>query len=846
LARAELEEQFRAGVPVQVLVRRHAELVDRAMTEAWRRFALEERADVALVAVGGYGRGELHPCSDVDVLVLCEQAPGGSLEDAVRRFVTFLWDLGLEPGHSVRTVKECVAEAERDITVATALMESRRLAGSETLYQSMRRATDRHHVWPSRAFFAAKLEEQRRRHRKFHGTAYNLEPNVKDGPGGLRDIQMIGWVVKRHFGAETLHDLVTHGFLTESEYRTLIEAQNHLWRVRFALHLLCGRREDRLLFDHQRALAEQFGYRDDGRRLAVEQFMKPYYRTITELGRLNEMLLELFQEAILHDPAGAVIERLNERFRARNRFLEATDPEVFKRTPAALLELFLWLQRDPALKGVRASTIRLVRDHRHLMDERLRRDPEVRALFLELLRDPGGAAELRRMHRYGLLGPYLPEFAAVEGQMQYDLFHAYTVDEHTLFVVDRLRAFGMPEARETLPLAAEIFRRLPKPELLYLAGLFHDIAKGRGGDHSELGARDALAFCLDHGISHYDARIVAWLVKNHLLMSLTAQRRDISDPSVINAFAAQVGDRLHLDYLYLLTVADIRGTNPNLWNDWKDRLLRDLYEVTEHALARGLENPIGKEELIREHLEEARRLLAAGSEPEPRVEALWSQIGDSYFLAAEPDEIAWHTRAILAAGDDELPLVRLRATRGGSELFVYSHDREGLFAAVASALERLGLNTLEARIITAANAMTLDSFVVVEADGSPIEGDERTAEVREAIAENLREGAGTRPHRRRARRELRHFTTPTQVTFAADEARARTMMEVVTADRPGLLSRIGGALLACGAVLQTAKIATFGERVEDMFYVTDRAGNPLSPEVCERLREAVIEALEEG
>ena len=843
-ARAELERRFRAGKPVGALVHHHAAAVDEILAAAWSHFELQHEPSTALIAVGGYGRGELHPASDVDLLLLREADTPTEVEERIRQFVTFLWDIGLEVGHSVRTVSECVALASEDVTVATNLMEARWLAGSRWLFDKIKERTGSD-IWSSTRFFEAKLAEQQNRHHKYNDTAHNLEPNIKDGPGGLRDIQMIGWVAKRHFGADALHELVVHGFLTEPEYQTLIQGQTFLWRIRFALHLHTGRREERLLFDHQRTLAELFGYRDQEHSLAVEQFMKPYYRTIMELSRLNEMLLSLFKEAILYQDVDDVLEPINERFRARNGFLEVVDDHVFARDPVTILELFLILQQRPDLLGVRASTIRLVRAHQHLIDDDFRSDPRATALFMDIIRQPRGIThELRRMHRYGLLGRYLPVFGNIEGQMQYDLFHAYTVDEHTLFVVGNLRGFAVPERAQEFPLCSDILRRLPKPELLYLAGFFHDIAKGRGGDHSELGSDDAVGFCLHHGMSEYDARIVSWLVKHHLLMSVTAQRQDISDPQVINRFATVVGDQMHLDYLYLLTVADIRATNPSLWNDWKDTLLKNLYGATEYALARGLEHPVDKRELIDVNLEEARRLLANRGFNEELVNRIWANLGDNYFLRADPEEVAWHTQAILAAHPGDLPLILMRHGHGGTELFVYTHDQHSLFAAIASTLDRLGLTILDARIITTDNEMTLDSFVILEADGISPTSDDREQEIRAELASQLRDPAmAVRQSRRRARRQLRHFSMAPRVHFFHDDENTRTMMEVVTSDRPGLLSRIGWALVDSEVSLQNAKIATFGERVEDMFYVTDAAGHPLSDEACEALKERVLEAL---
>lgn len=845
---AMLMGRFREGTPARVLVPRRAWLMDQLLARAWTRI-MDGDAGMALVAVGGYGRGELHPGSDIDVMILLDMPCEGQRAKHVEQFLTFLWDIGLEVGHSVRTVDECVSEAGNDITIATNLMESRLLAGPDPLYQRMLDSTGPGSVWPSRRFFEAKLDEQIARHEKYHDTAYNLEPNLKESPGGLRDIHMVGWVAKRHFGAETLHDLVDQQFLTEDEYGELIAGQNFLWDIRFALHTLTGRREDRLVFDHQTTLAKQFGYADQPHTLAVEQLMQRYYRTVMELSRLNEMLLQLFQEVILysndHDPP----QLLNKRFQVRKGFIEVTHANVFRRYPFALLEVFLLMQQHHGCKGVRASTIRLIRNHRHLVDERFRKDLRCRSLFMEILRQPQGIThEMRRMHRYGILGRYIPAFGRITGRMQYDLFHAYTVDSHILSVIRNLRRFALAKHADELPFCNTIMQRLPKPELLYLAGLFHDIAKGRGGDHSELGAEDAYRFCIDHGLSRYDARIVSWLVRRHLLMSMTAQRKDISDPDVINEFAQQVGDRTRLDYLYLLTVADIRATNPNLWNSWKDSLLLELFTLTNRALRRGTEHPMDGQELVRETQHQARRRLKALGLHHMTVKAVWRDFTDDYFLRYSAEEIAWHTAAIARARATDLPLVLLEphGARGGTEVFVYADDRDYLFALTATALDQLNLNIQDARIITTEDGHTLDSYLVLDNNGQPVRDARRQQEIISHLRESL---AGERldpPARRPVPRQLRPFRIHTEINFTQDEANERTVVELLTSDRPGLLARVGYAFAHCGMRLQNAKIATLGARAEDVFFVTDQDNAPIrDPERFEHIRETILDLLEE-
>lgn len=843
-----LARRFERGAPIAQLVRGRAWVLDQLLTRAWQRLMGRHEQQAALVAVGGYGRGELHPYSDIDLMVLLPVGELPALHQALEGFLLFLWDMGLEVGHSVRSVADCEREGRADITVATNLMESRLLGGDAGLYYAMRQAVGPDRIWPVREFFAAKWQEQIARHRKFHDTAYNLEPNIKTGPGGLRDIQMIGWVAKRHFGGQTLDDLVEHGFLTTAEYRALIDGQNFLWRVRFGLHLLARRREDRLLFDYQRALARQFGYQDENATLAVEQFMKRYYRTVMELGQLNEMLLQLFQEKILLVDEPAQITPINRRFQARNGFLEVRNDLVFRRQPFALLEVFLRLAQHEHLKGIRAETIRLIRSHLHLIDDAFRADPRCRRLFLELLRQPRGVyTALRHMNRFGLLGAYLQPFGRIVGQMQHDLFHVYTVDEHSLFVLRNVRRYAYPQYQGDFPLCSELLEQIPKREVLYVAALFHDIAKGRGGDHSVLGADEVGEFCRNHALSDYDTRLATWLVRNHLLMSTTAQRQDIHDPDVVNAFAAAVGDRIHLDYLYLLTIADIRATNPALWNSWKNSLLTTLYTSTRNALRRGLTNPIDADELIAETKAEARMRVRDRAVSAPAIDALWSRLDDDYFLRYTIDAIAWHTEAIIAAQDVTPPLILIRqqTQHGGTEVFIYTPRHDNLFVLTTSTLDQMGLTITDARIMTARDGHTLDTYIVLEEDGAPVREAWRIQELEAALHEVL--AHPERPPQkveRRLPRQFKHFPIPVQVSFQPDPYNDRTVMEVISPDRPGLLSQIGKALQACDVRLQNAKIATLGARVEDIFFITDAADQPLQDTAqMERLRQCIVALL---
>ncbi len=846
-SRQALAERFEAGEAVEDLVHARAAFVDRMLQRIWSLF-IPPATRAALVAVGGYGRGELHPASDVDILILVDQPPEGTLREALEQLVMFLWDVGLEVGHSVRTLEQCVEEAEKDVTVVTNLMESRLVCGEADLFEAMTAATGPDRIWPSDRFFAAKLEEQQRRHARFEDTGYNLEPNIKSNPGGLRDIQMIGWVVKRHFGARTLAELVKQGFLTESEYQALMDGQRLLWKIRFALHLRTGRHDDRLAFDHQRAIARAFGYTDDDNNLAVERFMQSYYRTVMELNRLNEMLLQLFQEAILEQDHPHHTLALNRRFHIRDGFLEAAHGAIFVSNPFALLELFLVMAEHPEIKGVRASTIRLVRAHLHLIDDRFRADIRARSLFLEILRQPQGIThELRRMHRYGVLERYIPAFGRITGRMQFDLFHVYTVDVHTLMVVRNLRRFAVPRFAHEFPLCSEVFQRLPKPELLYLAGLFHDIAKGRGGHHAELGAEEALAFCRAHHLSEYDSELVAWLVRHHLELSATAQHKDIEDPRVVRAFAALVGDPTRLDYLYLLTVADIRGTNPARWNSWTASLLNRLFHETRKVLFSSLDEAADQDQLIQVKQAEALRLLTEEGFSETQVIDLWRQLSLEPFITSDPDEIAWRTALALKHQEPGPPLVALRhaRNRGANEIFIVTADRRGLFAQCTCLIDRLNLNILDARIQTTDSGLALNSFFVLEHDGSLIEPGFRSEEVLESISNGLEAGGEYLPMERPLPRKLLNFARPTEINFVQDVENHLTTLHLRTLDRPGLLSIIAHVFDEQRVRLLQAKITTVGATAEDTFTLSDPQGRPLDdPERLAALTEALQRRLD--
>jgi len=841
-----LRKQHQAGASSPTIVARHAWLIDRVLHYAWRLHADSlGDARAALVAVGGYGRGELHPWSDIDLMILLDKDEYDQVREFVESFLSFLWDIGLEVGHSVRSLADCVKAARQDITVATNIMEARHLEGDGDLVETMRARTGPDRIWKPNDFFRAKLAEQQARHLKYDDSAYDLEPNMKEGPGGLRDLQTVVWVLKRRYGITELRQLVDNDYLTDTEYRQLIRGRNFLWKLRIGLHYTAGRSEDRLLFDHQRVLAEEFGYRDNANHLAVEQLMKRYYRTVKDLRLLNEILLQHYEEENSSRRASRV-KVINERFQSYGGYLETRHERVFQEHPSAILELFLLLQQHSALKGVRAGTIRQLRASLHLIDNRFRGDRHCKELFMTIMRQPSGITHaLRRMNAYGVLGSYIPVFGGVVGQMQHDLFHVYTVDAHSLFVVRNLRRFAIDEHAGEFPLANRIMAQIDKPERLYLAGLFHDVAKGRGGDHSVLGEKDALQFCKRHGMSDYDARFVAWLVRHHLLMSNTAQRRDITDAEVIREFAESVGDQEHLNNLYLLTIADIRGTSPHVWNAWKGRLLEDLYHVATRSIRHGLSVPQDTAERVADIRKAVRSQLGELAVRRGQLESFWNALPTDYFLRHSADELAWHLESIAATRAIDLPLVatRFQPRLDALVFLIYAPESEQLLSLVTKGFERLNLNIADAKIHTTRSGFALYTFVALEEELS--EGMDRAhidylqSQLRQRI---IHDPDPDSDKVYRLPRKLKHFNIETEVEFS--QSSHHTVMEVVALDQPGLLHRVSRCLLKCKVHLVTAKVATFGERVEDVFFITDRDGNPVTdPQQLECLRSSILEAL---
>ncbi|MCL2830467.1 MAG: [protein-PII] uridylyltransferase [Betaproteobacteria bacterium] len=841
-----------SGDPEETLTA-HATLVDTQLCRLWEN--VEGTSEAALVAVGGFGRGELYPASDIDLLILLADEPDEEHAAQLEALVGMFWDIGLEVGLSVRTIPQCLALAQSDITVETALAESRLLCGDMALF--VRFCEDFVAARNPQTFFVAKRLEQNERYRRYQETPYSLEPNLKEAPGGLRDLQLIRWIAHAGGYAYSWEELEQSGFLLDEEKRQLEACERFLQELRLRLHLLARRHEERLLFDHQAALAAVFGHRDNPTRRGSEMLMQDYYRNARQIMQFNAMLRQTLGAAIF--PARQLETRpINENFQIRGVLLEARDEHLFERNPAAILESFLLLQKERGLENLTARTMRALWRARVLIDDNFRAAPEHRALFLSMLQDTKGAAHtLRRMNQYDMLGRYLPAFGVIVGQMQHDLFHVYTVDQHILQVVRNLRRFITEGYAHESPLCSELARDFEDYWLLTVAALFHDIAKGRGGDHSKDGAEEAERFCVEHGFSDEDRKLVVWLVREHLTMSSVAQKSDISDPKVIARFAAQVESERRLVALYLLTVADIRGTSPKVWNSWKAQLLANLYRVTLGNLEAG-GKAFPSHGIVIEHKNGALRLLRSFALPETVHERLWKKLDTLYFLRHSAEEIAWHTRCLHYVNENDIPVIKARLNPKGEEgphehhtagiqVMVYAHDQRDLFARLVGFFSRQGYTIADAKIHTTQQGYALDSFVLLDLSGS--ERDREMCDIIEyELAARLNNQAPPEaPQTGLISRQVRHFPIEPEIEIQPDESgeqeggQARYILSITAADRPGLLHAIALILARHGANLHTAKISTMGERVEDIFLISGENLNQSAERIA--LETELLEAL---
>jgi [protein-PII] uridylyltransferase len=822
--RERLRDAFLARGGTARLLREHARLVDVVARKMLA--ASELPRGLALVAVGGYGRGQLFPHSDVDVMLLLPHAASAADGERIEQFQLALWDVGLEVGHAVRTVEECVSDAAADATIRTSLLEHRLVAGNRRLYAAFGNAFAA--ALDVRTFYEAKALEQQQRHLKYHDAAYNLEPNVKESPGGLRDLQAVIWIARAAGLGRSWKELAQAGLITADEARDVTRQEHFLSTIRVRLHYLAGRREDRLVFDQQSALAAQLGLADTPAKRASEQLMQRYFRAARLVRQVNTVLLQNLHAKLFPIPADPV--PIDGEFVAIDELLHVRDQRLFERRPAAMLDAFLHMQAHPELKGMSARTLRALWRNRQRIDVQFRREPQNRAAFLRLFRAKRGILhELRRMNLYDVLGHYLPPFGRIVGQMQHDLFHVYTVDEHILMVIRNLRRFTEAQHAHEYPLCSRLIADFERPEVLYLAGLFHDIAKGRGGDHSALGAHDARRFCRDHGLPSEDTELVAWLVEQHLTMSSTAQKQDTYDHAVVQTFAAKAGTLRRLSALYLLTVADIRGTSPKVWNAWKAQLLEELFHAARRVLEGGQAASALADTLTeREH--EARKLLNLHAVPADAEAALWKHLDTTYFQRHSADEIAWHARHLHWRVDGSQPVVKARPlpTGAGVQVLLYLPDQKELFARACGFLGRAGLSILEAKVHTTRHGYALDTFLVHDPANPGASYRDAIQYLEHELARVLVEQAPLLPPEAgRVSRRVRHFPLSPQVQMFPDDKGTHYILEIVASDRPGLLARIAYVLAKANVNVVSAKINTLGERAEDVFLID---GNRLHDE----------------
>ncbi len=819
-----LENRFNKDTDIYYLISLNTCIIDELLKNIWKQFEIPDN-DAALIAIGGYGRREMFPQSDIDIMIVLEKSADTSLTSKIESFLTFLWDINLPIAQSVRSSKECVVEAKNDVTVMTSLMEHYFLAGNKNLYQQIVALTKNQKIWPSKKYFKEKFIELETRHKKFGDTANHLEPNVKENPGGLRDIHTLRWLTNRHFNTFSFEELVDIGFFSANEMNILLNVYKIIAKVRFALHLHVGRGEDRLLFDYQYDVASLLGFSNENRNQRVEDFMQTFYRASNQLSTLSEIIVNRLQTSIFPTLFKRRAKNINSRFQSRANLLEAIKPAIFLETPSAILEVFRLFQIHKNLVGPSDNLIQLIIDSLSVIDDEFRENSENRELFIAILQDAKlNNREVRRMAQLGVLGKYLPSFDAVTGRMQFDLFHIYTVEEHTLRVFSNACHFSDPKSEGEFATYHDIFMQTPKAIVLYLAALFHDIAKGRGGDHSELGESESREFCLKHGLSTFDSNLVAWLVKNHLVMSMTAQNYDIDDPDVINEFAGNVGNLTRLNYLYLLTIADIQGTNPKLWNGWRSTLLNELYQNTARILRRGLSSPIKREELISEVKNSALQRLIEIGIPKSNFLSIWKELDDEYFLRHSDEEVMRHTQAILEHKDNNDVIVNIHqySARGATEIFIYCRDRNYLFAHITSTLVKLGLSIVHARVITSNSGHALDTFLVLDNNGQAIDDDNQCALVAEEITKTLKHPElVTTSFSHGLSRRVRELQVPIEIYFENNKTNTQTIMELKAPDFSGLLAGLGNAFIDCDISVHNARISKLGERVHNIFHISN-------------------------
>lgn len=843
-----LQQRFNSDENIYQLISLNTGIIDILLRNIWNAFDIPENS-AALIAIGGYGRRELFPESDIDIMIVLKEKQDDNVNQKIESFLTFLWDINLHIAQSVRTINDCIEESKKDITVLTSLMEHYYLSGDRDLYNQVIEVVTNNKIWPSKKYFKEKRQELEGRHNKFGDTANHLEPNVKENPGGLRDIHTLRWLTNRHFNTESFEQLEKIEFLSKSELTLLREAYIVLARIRFALHLFVQRGDDRLLFDYQYEVASLLGYKSENRNQRVEEFMQIFYRTSNQLSTLSEIIVERLHSTIFPGLFKRRAKPINERFQIRANLLEASNLNIFQNSPSAILELFQLLQEHKNLSGLSDQLQKLILENLDIIDSDFRNDKTNCDAFIKIISCKGtNYRELKRMAQLGVLGKYWPSFDAVTGRMQFDLFHIYTVEEHTLRVFKNACEFNENVTEGEFATYHDIFIQTPKALLLYLAALFHDIAKGRGGDHSELGEGEAKSFCLQHGLTLLDADIVAWLVRNHLVMSITAQQQDIDDPYVVKAFADNVGNLIRLNYLYLLTIADMRGTNPKLWNSWRSTLLAELYRRAFEYLRQDVESATNRDELVNQVKSSALQLLEKSNLEQDSCLAFWQELADDYFIRHSDEEVVRHTEAILNHRDKNNIVVNIHqySSRGATEIFVYCNDRNYLFAHITSTLSRLRLSIVHARVITSNKGHALDTFLVLDANEEPIDDEKQCELVKTELAHALEHPEDITPSiNQDLPRQIRELRVPVEIYFDISTVNNYTTMEIKAPDFPGFLASLGNAFVDCSIAIHNARISTLGERVHNLFHISNLDYKPLDEKHKEQLKTVILEYLQQ-
>ncbi|MBU6468172.1 MAG: [protein-PII] uridylyltransferase [Betaproteobacteria bacterium] len=817
--RESLKEQYYLKPDPNLLLKNWTGVVDKALNNIWQTFDFSP--EISLIAVGGYGRAELFPFSDIDLLILIEKQLCDDNSKKIESLISLLWDIGLEVGHSVRTIEECLEVAQQDITIATTLIDSRIICGETKHLTELKNGL--FNTLDLNQFVIGKIKEQKERHHKHNDTAFNLEPHIKESPGGIRDLHSIIWLSWGAGYGNTWNDLVNAGILFEPEIRKIKTLIKYLANLRIRLHYLAKRREDRLLFDFQSPLAKELGFKDQDNHRASEMMMQQYYQTAKEVLLINTIIMEQVKAQFSSTKESDKQQLLTEHFVRQDDLLGTIPENLFSQHPEYIFEGFLMLQRYPKLRGFTPSAIRNLWRAQKSINKEFRDDPHNQHLFMEILRQPLRTAEvLKRMNYYGILGRYIPSFGKIEGQMQHDLFHVYTVDEHILRVLTNLRRFAVPQYDHEFPFCSVLMRQFDRVDLLYVAALFHDIAKGRGGDHSTLGKEDAQVFCTIHGLSKYDTDLVCWLVENHLYMSSVAQKQDLSDPEVIEKFVQRMLDKRHLTALYLLTVADVRGTSPKVWNAWKAKLLEDLYRLTERYFS-GHQTDIDTE--IEKKKEKVQRTLRHYGLSSPQQIKLWQIVDQFYFQRYDEKEITWHARALQGVIDSVKPVVKARLSPLGEgiQVLIYSPDQAGLFARICGYFEKISYTIQEAKIHTALNGYALDTFQIVHRSEESDHYRNIIKRIEEELQQRLEQQIPLEaPLNSRISRHLQHFPIQVMVHFGERERNQDRSLTIVAGDRPGLLYKIARVLVQHHINLKSARINTLGERVEDIFILDDK------------------------